>query len=396
MENVSALHRADHPDWWQNPGYNPGVKAPLANAYATIQQAPDRIAGFRDAGYQAIVLRDVPMCSCQRMNVCYILGMAHAADDEYSQALQWLDQALDLAHALGDRHAQIDLLFLRGFITQRMGRYDHALQDYRHALALQAELRRDHLLVDREQELILLIGAAGFALMQEDYDLTRRLFALVRRAARHVPEAVLPATYHDWLWAVYLHARGKSARALQYALRAAENFSKAGGDSHSTVLIHVFTARVALDLAATHAHDSIGQLAYFKMATLSIRSARQALTPNNLAGKGYILARQALLDALNGRAARALERILAAEQLARQIGDGALLVQVLTAHGHMLAQHEDSLDDAMSQYRQALAISEHSAFPLEGLPARRALRHLEEMHAQKTPEQQASSDSMVI
>lgn len=85
-----------------------------------------------------------------------------------------------------------------------------------------------------------------------------------------------------------------------------------------------------------------------------------------------------------------------AEQLARQIGDGALLIQVLTAHGHMLAQHEDSLDDAMSQYRQALAISEHSAFPLEGLPARRALRHLEEMHAQKTPEQQASSDSMVI
>src|SRR5262249_56452015 len=116
------------------------------------------------------------------------------------------------------------------------------------------------------------------------------------------------------------------------------------------------------------------------------RNARRALAPNNLSGKGYIRARQAYLDALSGREARALVGIRAAERLARQIGDGALLVQALTTHGHILARHDDSWDASLDQYREALAISETSAFPLEGLPARRALRRLEEAHATRRAE----------
>ena len=75
---------------------------------------------------------------------------------------------MDVAHALGDRAAQIDLFFLRGFILQRVDRYDHALHDYREALTLQAEQQREHLHIDREQELTFRIGAAAFALKQED------------------------------------------------------------------------------------------------------------------------------------------------------------------------------------------------------------------------------------
>jgi tetratricopeptide (TPR) repeat protein len=386
MGTESDLHCTDHPTWQHEPDYNPEAQTPLAAAYAIIKQARDRVSGFREAGYHVIVLRDVPMCAQQRMNAWYILAMAYAADDEYAQALLWLDQALDLACVLGDRLAQIDLLFLRGFISQRVGRFDHALRDYRDALAIHTQRRRDHLPVDHEQELMLLIGAAGFALMQEDYELTSRLLSMARRAARRAPEAALVATYHDWLWAVLLHARGKSERALQHALRAAEALCREGGNPHSIVLIHAFTARVALDLAATHQADSIGRLAHLKITALSLRKARRALAPNNLSGKGYIQVRQARLDSLSGREARALDRIQAAEQLARQIGDDALLVQALTVHGHILAQHDDSGDAALQQYRAALAISEKSSFPLEGLPARRALRHLEEMRAAKPGE----------
>lgn len=386
MDTESDLHRTDHPKWQHEPDYNPEAQTPLATAYAIIKQARDRVSGFREAGYQVILLRDMPMCAQQRMNAWYILAMAYAADDEYAQALLWLDQALDLARVLCDRLAQIDLLFLRGFISQRVGRFDHALQDYRDALAIHTELRRERLPVDHEQELMLLIGAAGFALMQEDYELTSRLLSVARRAARRAPEATLVATYHDWLWAVYLHARGKSERALQHALHSAEALSREGGNPHSIVLIHVFTARIALDLAATHQEDSIGRLAHLKMTALSLRKARRALAPNNLSGKGYIQVRQARLDSLCGREERALDRIQAAEQLARQIGDDALLVQALTVHGHVLAQHDDSRDAALRQYREALAISENSSFPLEGLPARRALRHLEEMHTTRPSE----------
>jgi hypothetical protein len=80
MCSWTHLHRADNPTWHQEPDYNPDVATHLAAAYATIQRAPDRIAGFREAGYQVIAFGDLPMCRQQRMNVCYLLGMAHAAD----------------------------------------------------------------------------------------------------------------------------------------------------------------------------------------------------------------------------------------------------------------------------------------------------------------------------
>ncbi|HEV8191508.1 MAG TPA: hypothetical protein VGP82_08485 [Ktedonobacterales bacterium] len=391
MGSRSDLHRADHQDWWQDLNYNSELKAPLTMAYAIVQQAPARMQSFREAGYQVIAFRDTPMCARQRMNICYILAMAHAADDEYSQAMSWLDQAMDVAYALGDRGAQIDLYFLRGFIRQRIDQYDYALDDYREALALHAKQRQEHHHLDREQELILLIGAAGFALKQEDYELTRRLFSRIRRAARRVPVSPLVAAWHDWFWGLYLHARGKSERALHQALHAAAAFTQADGSPHDVVLIHVFAARVALDIAATHKPDSIGRLGHLKMAALSIRGARQALASNNLAGKGYIQVRQAYLDALSGREARALERIAGAEQLARELGDNTLLVQALTVHGHILAQQPDAWNTALIQYRQALAISESSAFPLEGLPARRAVRRMEEMYTAGEPEQPTSA-----
>ncbi len=393
MGSNSALHLADHSDWWQDPDYNPNLKARLTKAYVAIQKAPESVLGFREAGYEVLAYRDEPMCARQRMNVCYILAMAHAADDEHRQAVIWLDQALDIAHALGDRLAQIDLFFLRGFILQRIGRYDLALHDYREALTLLAKQRQERLPLDREQELIFLIGAAGFALKQEDYRLASHLLSVVRHGARHVPVSPLVVAWHDWFWALYLHARGKSERALQQALHAAEAFTQAAGGPHDVVLIHVFAARVALDMAATHDAGSIGRLAHLHMATLSLRKAQHALDSNDLSGKGYIMVRRAYHDALSGREVRALDRIHAAERLARKIGDDELLVQVLTVYGHILAQHQDSWDAALTRYRQALAISEPSAFSLDGLPARRAVRRLEEMHTESGPGQQTSSST---
>ena len=70
-----------------SPRYNSDLKGPLTAAYAIVQQAPDNTLSFREAGYKVIAYRDVPMCAPQRMNVCYILAMAHAADDEYSEAM---------------------------------------------------------------------------------------------------------------------------------------------------------------------------------------------------------------------------------------------------------------------------------------------------------------------
>jgi tetratricopeptide (TPR) repeat protein len=186
--NESHLHCADHPAWRHEPDYNAAIAPHLARAYATIRQVPDRVASYREAGYHVITLRDLAMCRQQRLNVCYVLGMAHSADDEYPDALPWLDRAVVLARALADQSAQADLLYLRGLVAYRMNRCRDALDDYRVALRLHRRLRRDlrgeATALDGEQELHLLIAAAGFALTQEDYDLTRRLLSAARRRVR--------------------------------------------------------------------------------------------------------------------------------------------------------------------------------------------------------------------
>jgi hypothetical protein len=378
LSNLSHLHRPDHPTWWQDPDYNPDVTPRLSRAYATIQRVPDRSASFREAGYQVVVLTDRQMSLQQHMNVCYLLGMAHAADDEYPQALRWLDRALELAHALDDVAAQVDLLFLRGPVAQRIDLYGCALDDYRAALDLHATLRQEQVPVDRAQELHLLVVAAAYALSQEEYALTRRLLAASRRVARQVNAAPDTVAMHDWTWAGYLEARGHLERALQPALRAVATAAHDGIESYIAVRIDAFAARLASDLAATYEERSIGRLTHLHMAALCLRAARRSLAPNDRAGKGYIEMRQARLDALHGRAARALDRIHTAQQLARELDDSPLLIQTLTVHGHLLQECCQDREAALHLYREAQGLSAARGLPYACLLARRALRQLEE------------------
>jgi tetratricopeptide (TPR) repeat protein len=376
----SHLHTADHPAWQEDPDYNPDVTPHLTAAYTAIQRVPDRIASFREAGYHVIPMRNVPMCRQQRMNVCYLLAVVHAADNEYAQALPWLDQAVALAHALDDQSAEADLLYLRGSVTQRMNRFGHALDNYRAALDLRRTLRQERLLVDREQELLLMVKAAANALTQGDYALTRNLLFAARRAARQVSD--VPRAFvlgHDWTWAGYLEARGHPERALQPALRAAATASQDGGEPYYTVRLHSFAARLATDLAVTHEDGSIGRITQMNMASYCLRTARQALEPTDRTGKGVIEMRQARLDALRHQPSRALQRIAGAEEVARAFGDDLLLVQALTVHGQILAEQRETWTTALCLYREAQAIATERGMPYTGLPAWRAMRQLEEL-----------------
>jgi tetratricopeptide (TPR) repeat protein len=379
MSSSSHLHRSDHPAWHQEPEYNPTVTTRLAAAYAAIQRVPDRIASFREAGYQVIALGDLPMCRQQRMNIYYLLGMAHAADDEYSQALPWLDRAVELASALDDQAAQADLLFLRGPVAQRLDLYSAALDDYRVALHLRRTLNREHPLLDREQELHLLVVAASFALSQEEFALTKNLLNEARHLARGVVAAPFVVAVHDWTWAGYMDACGYPERALQVALRGAAAAAQGGVSPYVVVRIYALAARLAADLGATHEERSVGRLSHLEMASRCVRAARRALASNDRSGKGYIQMYQARLDALRQREARALERIAAAEQLAYNLDDGHLLIHALTVHGHILAERREGREAALSHYRKAQVLAEERGTPCFGLSARRALRRLEEL-----------------
>jgi hypothetical protein len=377
--NSTHLHRADHPAWRQEPDYNPEVTTGLAAAYAAIQHAPDRIASFREAGYQVLALVDRPMCPQQRMNACYVLGMAHAADEEFPQAWRWLDQAVELACTLDDRPAQTDLLFLRGPVAERMDLDRVALDDYRIALDLHKTLRREDVAVgDRARELHLLVWAARYAILEEEYVLTRRLLATARRVAHHVVAAPGTIAHHDWVWAAYLDACGQADRALQPALRAVDAAARDGSEPYVVVRIHAFAARLATDLAATHEGSSIGRLTHLEMADHCLRAARRICAPNDRSGRGFIEMRQARIDALHGRGDQAAERIGATEQLARELDDGPLLIQALTVEGHILADRREGWEAALDQYRAALAISTERGLPYAALLARRALRQIEE------------------
>jgi hypothetical protein len=85
-----------------------------------------------------------------------------------------------------------------------------------------------------------------------------------------------------------------------------------GSEPYITVRIGAFAARVAADLAATHADGSIGRITHLDMASRCLRAARRALTPHDRVGRGHVAIRQAHLDAQRGQEARALERVAGA------------------------------------------------------------------------------------
>jgi tetratricopeptide (TPR) repeat protein len=386
MSSWTHLHRADHPTWHLEPDYNSDAMPLLARAYATLQHIPDRIISFREAGYHVAALGDLSLCRQQRMNVCYLLALAHAADSEYAQALPRLDRAVVLARALDDPSALADLLFLRGPVLQRLNRYADALEDYRAALDLHRALHREQPVVDREHELHLLVMAAVYAATQENYVLVRRLLSAARAAARHVPMAPATAAIHDWTWAAYLDARGRPARALQLALRAVDLATQDDSSEPYIVLrICGFAARLAADMAATHAEQSVGRLAHIEMATRCLWAARRALAPHDRAGQGHLAIRQARLDALRGQEAEALERVARAEQLAREVPDSTLLLQAMTVRGHILAQHRASWEAALQTYREVQVLATERGVPGGAVQAKRALRRLEEQMPQARP-----------
>lgn len=71
------------------------------------------------------------------------LSHAQAELGEIPQALQMLEQALSIAHELGDDDAQARLLGGRGELYHQQGELDHACQDYEAALALIETQRLD-------------------------------------------------------------------------------------------------------------------------------------------------------------------------------------------------------------------------------------------------------------
>jgi hypothetical protein len=184
---------------------------------------------------------------------------------------------------------------------------------------------------------------------------------------------------HDWFWAGYVDACGYPERALQTALRAGATAAQDGSESYIVLRIYAFAARLAADLASTHEDGSVGRPAYLDMVARCVRAARRSLALNDLAGKGFIHMRQARLDSLRHRTARALERIAAAERQAHELDDGPLLVQALTVHGQIVADRREDWEAALHLYRQAQAIAVERGIPYASLPARRALRRLEEL-----------------
>ena len=80
------------------------------------------------------------------------LGLAHARLRRPAQALRFYEEALALAHALGDRHHEADLLWYTSIQNAELGQHDHAIAGAESAIDLlgkmgspQAEWLADYL-----------------------------------------------------------------------------------------------------------------------------------------------------------------------------------------------------------------------------------------------------------
>lgn len=373
----------DHPDdvtWRELPHYSEVVASRLTLAYAHIARRPNRVAAFLLAAAEVAPCLPLPMAEPQRLRACYVEALAHSADKQDLRALDWVEQALEIAIALDDQSALVTLLYLHGAQNTALLRNREAVADFEDSrMLLRARGTRtpaaEEQPIDAPFELHLTLRQVNAHFLLGRYDQAERLLDEARALVPFVSGEQRELAVIPWWEALLYRWRGEPERALRPALAAAAVYAE-GGNGGSAARIQTVTADIALDFAAalpegTDRHALL-QLAQPHLA-LALQRADEADDE-----PGSVLARLtgARASRMRGDNIDRLETIEWLARAASRLDDVALLAQAFTVLGDELASQGDAeREAAMSCYRQVLAILDGSDVPALGVWARRALHH---------------------
>ena len=380
---MRSIRYSDDNSWHDRRLYSGSAAYKLATAYASIHKGGDFMQSYWPAYIEVAPLRDVLLLDEQRLRVLYVLSMAYTADEGYGEALRTLHEAILIAARLGDRESLAELLYLRGSIYGCIGKFQLAGDDYRASLTLRRELALDGPPSDPEHEITLLAGAAGFDYYLGDFKRATAQLREARHISAYVPDASTSTGVAsiNWIWSHLYRSKGRLAKALDYAMRAAETYTNQGNPA-SAARIQWLVAEIALDQAASFGDNSSSQgtESYLKLARSYINGARDfARAANDPIGRAMAslpAARRDWLTKANTDTPAELQR---AERVAIQRQDTPLRGQVYLAMGGEREARGD-VAAARGWYRKAIVTLDNANVQALQAAARRALHHLDEGH----------------
>lgn len=376
--SANSLLYPDHPDWYAERAHSSDVARSLIAAYAVMKQGAHQAQSFLDAYAILDPILRVPMSRQQRMHVSYVASLRFAALGDTIDALNSIDDALEIALTLNDIPSTLELLMLRGNVNRGALYLRDAVDDYSDCLALLREQEERTGDLDAEAALGLLAQLGGFEFHLKHYDTAQRHLDEARRLIPLASGRILDAATVEWMQSHLFRWSNQPERALRPALAAAEVFTEHGTPA-SAGRAQTSVAELYLDFAEvlSDGTDRYGMLRQAKVhIRLALALAREAHDSIGEALAQLAAIRHSRLARLNCNRMNTIERTVS---FAERRGDIALQAQANTALGDELAATGD-LPRALDVYRRVVALLDESDVPALDMRAQRTLLYAQEYH----------------
>jgi tetratricopeptide (TPR) repeat protein len=377
---IRSLTFPDLPMWHIDQNFSPSMRVALTAAYSYIQRTPHTLKNYADAVSAVEPHLGEIMTIHQRIRAYYVMGMAYAAVENYSMALYWLDEALELAYSLHDYSELLDLLYLQGNVSRARLRYRDAALAYRDYLELVDEYEEAQETHDKVLALDALVQLAGAEFFLAHYDSAGKLLNQARDVLPPLPplvdnpELYLVAATIEWFQSQLYRWGGQPERALRPALTAGTLYTKLGSPV-SAARSQLVIAEIQLDIATRESFPN-RQHALALQAQPFVNMAMTLLsTAGDEIGDVLISLTDVRLSRLLRRQEDRIARLETIATMGLRLDDEAILGQAMTALGDELAARGER-EDALYRYRDVRHMLDGSDIPALGIWALRAAHRI--------------------
>ncbi|HEY7834400.1 MAG TPA: hypothetical protein VIG30_12565 [Ktedonobacterales bacterium] len=357
----------------------------LVQAMQQIDQA--LVAKPNPAFDLAAAVRRERMPPAQYLRALYICATLAKEAQQNQRALEYVDEAIELAVRPDPSEILVGLLYLRAQIHRMLSAIRPAIEDYRTCLALY----RDRPEYDQNQptrvEVQILVELAGMEFFLALYPAAEQHAQEASARLGTVADAAHFAARLEWLRALLFRWRGQPEMAMRPAAQAI-NLLEPGHNASDLARLHVVAAGITLDLAE-RLPEGTDRLSFTRLGERHTKIAVELAYGPEVAPQQSaqdLVDREALAMAqieslrcsrLSGSAddhSGPLRNILERTQ---SWHDSALEAQARTALGQEWGARGET-ERALNQYRVVLSITDRQDMPALGVWARRALLRLSE------------------
>lgn len=374
----SSIFLSYRREWLFESDYSPTVSAALQKAYGLIAHSSSQAAPWPDVYRILQPMVTQRMARPQFRNLCFLMGMAQASLERYDEALERLETAGDLSVELEDPVAIVEIAFLCGCLTRNQLHLSTASSYFEVALIAFQQLPDVEQLAHADTAFTVLVQLAFVTFYQAHFD---ESVTHLEQARQLVPRTSSPAQSRadiEWVEALLSRWGGHSENGLHQALALVDVIALEAS-TPSAVRAKLLVADLALDCAGYFPPGtSLASGPFLALARPYIQDAiTLARSARDSSGLGLALLADVRLSRLEGRDAPRVATIEHVFDVAKQLGDIALLTQAHTALGDEFSFVGEK-EAALACYRESLNALEPSDIAALGVWPRRSIGFIAE------------------